>query len=388
MSFGEKVKKQKLLIEIEAIEKEVGCYTMIVDTVKAIPRISTGIPQLDAHIGGGFPRGRIVELFAPEDVGKTSTAIKACSSVQKAWMKAKDAGEPVKDLENLSAPGKAAFVDIEHKLDLFYAVNTYGITLPRKAKFRSGATRVIDSGFRPYQPESAETAGNLIQQLVMSGKFDLIVADSAAAMCPQREIDAKLGKAVRQAQAQIMSQHMRKVSSPVAQNIVTLAYLNQARVEDTLPTGQELWESPGARAFKHFAAMRLQCWKSRGLKDGEKRIGHVIKVLIKKNQVGPETGIGEMYFYYGEGFCQYTWTLENAIALGILKKSGTHYSYKSNKIANGFQALRKWAAKYETTFKDIDAKVKEADAAEGQKADTDSSGELSESSDDDTDLSF
>jgi recombination protein RecA len=387
MAF-KKAEKQKLLVEIEAIEKEVGCYTMCVDVAKSVPRISTGIPQLDAHIGGGLPRGRIVELFAQEDVGKTSAALQICATVQKAFLKVREKKGQNKDLENLDCPGKAAFVDIEHKLDLFYAFNTYGIVLPRKAKFKLSGTKVVDAGFRPYQPESAEQAGNLIQHLVMCGKYDLVVADSAAAMCPQREIDAPIGKAQRQVQAQIMSQHMRKVSGPVAQNNVTLLYLNQARVEETLPTGQELWESPGARAFKHFAAMRLQCWKGRGIKDGDKRIGHIIKVLIKKNQVGPESGIAELYFYYGLGFCPYTWTLENAIALGIITAKGSNYSYKSNKIANGFQALRTWAAKYETTFKDIDAKVKEANAAEGQKADEDSSGELSESSDDDADLSF
>lgn len=385
MAF-KKAEKQKLLVEIEAIEKEVGCFTVYVDVARSIPRISTGIPHLDAHIGGGLPRGRIVELFAQEDVGKTSAALQICSTVQKSWLKAKETKGPYKSLDDLNLPGKTAFVDIEHKLDLYYANHTYGIILPRKAKFTSGATKVIDAGFRAYQPESAETAGNLIQHLVMCGKYDLIVADSAAAMCPQREIDAPIGKAQRQVQAQIMSQHMRKVSGPVAQNLVTLLYLNQARVEETLPNGQELWESPGARAFKHFAAMRLQCWKSRGIKDGEKRIGHVIKVLIKKNQVGPESGIAELYFYYGQGFCPYTWALENAVGIGIIQAKGSNYSYKSNKIANGFQALRSWAAKYETTFKDIEAKVHEA--IEKQKAVGPDSDELSESSEDDSDLSF
>jgi recombination protein RecA len=366
-------KKTQAQLDMEALAFcdqacDYGCLTF--DEILPIPRLDTGIPELTTMLGGGWPKSRIVELYAVEGIGKTSIALQSCAIVQQAFQ----------DGTGL----RAAYIDIENKYDPYYAKNQFGIIHPKNLGTKKKPI-VEDNGYRIYRVKTQEEASNLIDRLVRSKRFDIIVPDSAAAMCPKAEFEGEIGNIkARQAQARIMSQHMRKVNGPVADGPATVLYINQSRVVGTGQRGQNLYEAPGAKAFKHFAAMRVSMWRGKAIKQGSSdtapTIGNLVGVRIVKNQCGPEQNVkGFLRFYHGEGYCRFSETLEFAVAYEILDKSGSWYKYKGKNIAQGWRALREWAGKFETTFDKIKEEVESAQANDR---------EISIAQEDDADFSF
>jgi recombination protein RecA len=356
------------------LEKQFETAPIYFDTVVPIPRLDTGITEFTDLIDDGWPKGRMVEMFAVEGVGKTSVGLQTCGLVQARFLKALENGEELKSVDSLDAPGRAAFIDVEKKYDASYAQTCYGILHPKQGKNK----RVIDNGYRLYQPLSAEDAANLIDGLVRSCMFDFIVVDSAAAMCPRDELDGDVGDQHRQKQARILTQHIRKVANYVKESGTVLLYLNQSVQKGVNHLGKPMWEAPGARAFKHYAALRIMLSRGKKITAGDKRIGHYIRASIYKNQTGPTQGESILFrFYYGKGFCKYMGIIEKAIALDIIEKSGSWYSYDGKRIGQGLKKVRNWAEKYETTFEQIREEVRNA-----QEVDDD---EFPESQEDDFD---
>lgn len=378
--------------ELNRLDEQLCKATTFSDGIKKIERIPTGIPEFDRASGGGLPRGRIVEIFAPENVGKTSKAYKALSVIQEKFLNAKENDLPTLDAANPKAPGRGAFVDFETKHDAFYAENTYNLVHPEYIKIKGKKKKVLeDNGFRFYQPDTAEEGTNKMEQLVKSHAFDLIVGDSAAAILPKEEEENAVGKQHYALQARIMSQHCRKISGPVGKSRCCVVWLNQARLVQQKGSNYVYWDSPGAKAFRHFAAMRIFMNKLRNLKEKGETVGHVIRVVIKKDQVGPCLGKEvEIPFYYGEGFCPYTLIIEDAISFDLIEKaSNGWFSYKEKTIGQGMRAVREWCANYPTTFNKLRDQVEALKKEEDDDADQeDEVSELSESQDDDIDLDW
>lgn len=349
------------------------------DEVIPIPRLDTGIYELTILTDGGWAKGRMTEMFAIEGVGKTTVSLQTCAGVQQRFLKAKEAGLDLKSEEDLDAPGRAAFIDIEKKYDASYAQNSFGIIHPKK--LANG--KIEDIGYRLYRPRDAEAAANRIDGLVRSKMFDFIVVDSAAAMCPRDELDQPVGKQHRQKQAKILTQHIRKIANYVHESGCVLLYLNQSvQVGTNSFTNKPIWEAPGARAFKHYAAMRIMLRKGPQLKAGEKKVGHTIVAKIIKNQTGKTQAEDASFkFYYGEGFCVFTATLEAAIAMEIITKPDKNksYEYKGKKLARGMKGLREYCKAHPKNFARIKAEV-EKNAEESDVY------EFSESQEDDLDI--
>lgn len=363
---------------LEKLEKDVGVECEYFFEVNPIARLSTGIAKMDNLLGGGWPISRIIEYYGIEGTFKTTVSYQTCGGVQKRFLEAKEAGEDVKTKDNPDAPGRAAFLDVEQKHDPYYAETTFGIIHPRKVK-----KRTEDNGFRLYRPTTAEDASNATIEFVKSGLFDIVVIDSAAAMCPEAEMDAPVGKQHMMLQAKVMTQLLRKLGPYVINSGCVVLFLNQSRECGKNFQGKPIYKAPGAMAFKHWAAMRLESWPSSAIKVGDDLVGRRVGVRIKKNQCGPEQYKSDTFrFYYGEGFCPYSEVLEQAIAFDVITKRGSWYAYKGDSIAQGWMALREWCKENEKSFYKIKAALANAEAEE-----TDDQ-ELSESQDDDIDLSF
>lgn len=373
--------KKKPIINIEselAVIDTKFCQSVAFDEIHPIPRVSTGIIALDKAIGGGWPRGRITEIYAPEEVGKSSLALKTCAHVQQVFLQAKENNRPTMSKSTIKASGRAGYVDIETKYDPYYAASVYNIIHPKWK--RIGKKKLVeDNGYRFWQPDNAEESCNLVEALIELKAYDVIFGDSAAALLPSEEAKQLVGKQHFALQARIFSQHMRKVSGIVGKSNTALIYLNQARLMQPKGTNYSYWDSPGAKSFRHHAVMRIMLKKIRPLKINDETVGHVILAIIKKCQCGAYLGNEvELPFYYGEGFCPYTSTLEDAEAWGIIEKSGGWYKYKGKSVGQGFQALREWADKYQTTF----AKIQEQAEAKENEEDGDTEKQEEESPDD------
>ena len=371
-------KKQIINIESElAVIDAKFCQAVAFDEIHPISRVSTGLSALDKAIGGGWPRGRIVEIYSPEEVGKSSLAHVTCAKVQQAFLRAKKNDRPTMSKSTIKASGRAGYVDIETKYDPHYAASVYNIIHPKWKKI--GAKRVVeDNGYRFWQPDDAEESCNLVEALIELRAYDVIFGDSAAALLPSQEAKDGVGKQHFALQARIFSQHMRKVSGTVGKSNTCLIYLNQARLIQP-KVGYPYWDSPGAKSFRHHAVMRLMLKKTRRLVVNDETVGHIVLAIVKKCQCGAYLGNEvELPFYYGEGFCPYTSVLEDAIGWDIIEKSGGWYKYKGKSVGQGFQALREWADKYQTTF----AKIQEQVEAKENEEDGDTEKQEEESPDD------
>ena len=288
-----------------------------------IPVIPTGCLTLDAALGvGGIPRGRIVEIYGPESSGKTTVALHIVAEAQKAG-------------------GIAAFVDAEHALDPAYA-RKLGVN--------------IDELY-VSQPDTGEQALEITEALVRSGALDVVVIDSVAALVPKAEIDGEMGDSFVGLQARLMSQALRKLAGIINKTGCVAVFINQLREKVGVMYGNPE-TTPGGRALKFYASVRLDVRRGEQLKNGSTVVGNHTKVKVVKNKVAPPFRVAEFDIVYGEGISKEGSLLDNAVNLDIIHKSGAWFSYGDQRIGQGRENTRNYLKENPEVAREIEGLVR------------------------------
>ena len=321
-------KEDKALDQVLAdIEKQFGKGSIMKlgsDAHLNIEATSSGSISLDVALGvGGYPKGRIVEIYGPESSGKTTFALHAIAEVQKDG-------------------GRAAFIDAEHALDPVYAKNL-GVDL---------------DNLLLSQPDTGEQALDICEALVKSGVIDLIVIDSVAALVPQAEIEGEMGDAHVGLQARLMSQALRKLSGALNKTKTTAIFINQLREKVGVLFGNPE-TTPGGRALKFYSTIRLEVRRAEQIKLGDKILGNKTNVKVVKNKVAPPFRTCVLDIMYGEGVSKEGEIVDLASEIGILEKSGAWYAYNGEKIGQGKENV-KLLLKENTELRDeLEYKIRE-----------------------------
>ena len=340
-------KAEALKTALSQIERSFGAGSVMrlgENTHMEIQAIRTGSLSLDMALGiGGVPRGRIVEIFGPESSGKTTVALHILAEVQKIG-------------------GTAAFIDAEHALDPVYAKGL-GVDI----------NELLVS-----QPDCGEDALEICEALARSGAVDAIVIDSVAALVPRQEIEGDMGQSMVGVQARMMSQAMRKLSGVISKSNCVVIFINQIREKVGVIYGNPE-TTTGGRALKFFASVRIDVRKTEQLKDGNDIYGNHVKCKIVKNKVAPPFRVAEFDILYGKGISMSGEILDFAIALDVIKKSGSWFSYEGERIGQGKENVRKLLEGSPELMQEIEAKVRalsaEARLGEDQEFEVDDEDE-------------
>lgn len=321
-------KKKALDAAIALIVKQFGeGSVMIMGNQKAklnVEAVSTGSLGLDMALGiGGLPKGRIVEIYGPESGGKTTVSLHAIAQVQKKG-------------------GIAAFIDVEHALDPIYA-RQLGVDVDQ----------LIVS-----QPDTGEQALEIIEALVRSGAIDIIVLDSVAAMVTKAEIDGEMGDSFVGVQARLMSAAMRKLTSVVSKSDTVAVFINQVREKIGVIYGSPE-TTPGGRALKFYASVRIEVRRGEAIKEGDKVIGAQTKCKVVKNKVAPPFKSCVFDMIYGQGISKMGEIIDMGVELGIIKKSGSWFSYNDMKIGQGRESVKKWLTDNTDICDEVEGKIRE-----------------------------
>ena len=320
--------KDKALEQVLAdIEKQFGENAIMRmganDNVK-IDTISSGSLSLDIALGvGGYPKGRIIEIFGPESSGKTTIALQAIAAVQKEG-------------------GRAAFIDAENALDPVYAKNL-GVNI---------------NDLLISQPDSGEQALEICDALVKSDAVDLVVIDSVAALVPQAEIDGEMGDSHVGLQARLMSQALRKLAGSMNKTKTTAIFINQLREKVGILFGNPE-TTPGGRALKFYSSVRLDIRKGEQIKSGDQVLGNRTNIKVVKNKVAPPFRSASVDILYGEGISKEGEIVDLATDLNILEKSGAWYSYKGEKIGQGKDNVRLLLKQDEKLCNELETQIRE-----------------------------
>lgn len=288
-----------------------------------IESISTGSIGLDMALGvGGFPKGRIIEVFGPESSGKTTLALHAVAEAQKAG-------------------GKCAYVDAEHALDPVYARHL-GVNVDE----------LILS-----QPDTGEQALEIADTLVRSGAIDILVVDSVAALVPKAEIEGDMGDSHMGLQARLMSQALRKLTATVAKSNCIMIFINQIRMKIGVFFGNPE-TTTGGNALKFYASVRLDIRRIGSLKDKDEVVGNQVRVKVVKNKVAPPFKVVEFDIIYGEGISKVGELLDMGVKIGVVEKSGAWYSFNGEKIGQGKEAARNYLKEHPEVADKIEKKIR------------------------------
>ena len=345
-------KAQALKTAMTQIERDFGAGSIMKlgeNSHMEVQAIHTGSLSLDLALGiGGVPRGRIVEIFGPESSGKTTVALHILAEVQKSG-------------------GTAAFIDAEHALDPVYA-KALGVDI----------NELLVS-----QPDCGEDALEICEALARSGAVDAIVIDSVAALVPRQEIEGDMGQSMVGVQARMMSQAMRKLSGVISKSNCVVVFINQIREKVGVIYGNPE-TTPGGRALKFFASVRIDIRKTEQLKDGNDVYGNHVKCKIVKNKVAPPFRVAEFDILYGKGISLSGEIIDFAIALDVIQKSGSWFSYNGERIGQGKDNVRKLIENTPDLMKEIENKVRQL--SEQAKMTMDQDFEVDEDDDDEFDL--
>lgn len=320
-------KEEALSKALKEIEKQYGKGSIMKLGDRAsvdIDAISSGSVKIDEALGiGGFPKGRIIEIYGPESSGKTTLALHAIAEVQKKG-------------------GRAAFIDAENAIDPIYAKNL-GVD----------TNELILS-----QPDSGEQALEITEMLIRSGAIDLVVVDSVAALVPQAELDGEMGDQQVGLQARLMSKAMRKLSGVMNRSECTAIFINQLREKVGIMFGNPE-TTPGGRALKFYSSVRVEIRRSEAIKNGSDVIGNKVNVKIVKNKVAPPFKTAQIEIMYGEGISYIAEVLDLCVDYEIIQKSGAWFSYEGAKIGQGKEAAKQYLKDHPEILEEVSAKLKE-----------------------------
>ncbi|OWR76644.1 recombinase RecA [Porphyromonas gingivalis] len=321
-------KLQALRMATEKIEKTFGkgaIMNMGANTVEDVSVIPSGSIGLDLALGvGGYPRGRIIEIYGPESSGKTTLAIHAIAEAQKAG-------------------GLAAIIDAEHAFDRTYA-EKLGVNV---------------DNLWIAQPDNGEQALEIAEQLIRSSAVDIIVIDSVAALTPKAEIEGEMGDNKVGLHARLMSQALRKMTGAISKSNTTCIFINQLREKIGVLFGNPE-TTTGGNALKFYASIRIDIRKSTPIKDGEEIMGHLTKVKVLKNKVAPPFRKAEFDIVFGEGISRSGEIIDLGVELDIIKKNGSWFSYGDTKLGQGREAAKEMIRDNEELAEELTEKIREA----------------------------
>ena len=323
-----KEKLKALQLTMDKIDKTYGkgaIMRMGDEAVVDLPAISSGSLSLNIALGvGGYPQGRVIEIYGPESSGKTTLAIHAMAEVQKAG-------------------GIAAFIDAEHAFDRFYAENL-GVDI---------------ENLLISQPDNGEQALEIADQLIRSSAVDLVVIDSVAALTPKAEIEGEMGESKMGLQARLMSQALRKLTGNISKTKTTCMFINQLREKIGVMFGNPE-TTTGGNALKFYASVRLDIRRIGQIKDGDEVLGNHTRVKVVKNKVAPPFRKAEFDIMYGQGVSKTGEIVDLGVDYNVIKKSGSWFSYGEVKLGQGREAVKRLIADNVELAEELEAKIIEA----------------------------
>jgi recombination protein RecA len=323
--MSDKDRAKALEVAISQIEKQFGKGSIMrlgSEGIVDIPVIPTGSIGLDAALGiGGFPKGRVIEIYGPESSGKTTLALNAVGQAQKAG-------------------GSAAFIDAEHALDVSYAT-----------KLGVNVKELLIS-----QPDTGEQALEVSETLVRSGALDIVVIDSVAALVPRAEIEGDMGDSLPGLQARLMSQALRKLTAAISKSQTTVIFINQLRMKIGVMFGNPE-TTTGGNALKFYSSVRLDIRRIENIKNAQESVGNRVRVKVVKNKLAPPFKQAEFDIYFNEGISRVGELVDLGVVKEILEKAGSWYSFKGNRIGQGRENVKQYLKSNPEVAQEIESKI-------------------------------